>query len=68
MIDLGSLLHAVMVLIVAGVVCYLIWWLIGYCGIPEPFNKVARVIVAVAAVFICIAVLMSLVGGVPVFR
>lgn len=66
MLDLASLLHAVMVLVVAGVVCWLIWFLIDYCGIPEPFNKVARVLVAVVAVFVCIGVLLSLVGGRPV--
>jgi uncharacterized membrane protein len=68
MISLTALVSLVLYLIVGGLVFWLIWWLIGYCGIPEPFNKVARVIVAVVAVLFIIGVLLSLVGGQPIFR
>lgn len=68
MISLSALLTTVLYLIIAGLICWLIWWLIGYCNVPEPFNKVARVLVAVVAVLICIAVLLSLATGQPVFK
>lgn len=57
-----SLGSAVIWIVVAGLICWLLWWLIGFIGLPEPFNKIARVIVAVIAVVICINALMGLVG------
>ena len=68
MISLTALIHVVLVLIVVGIVCGLLWWLIGYCGLPAPFDKVARVIVAVFAVLVVIGVLLSLIGGQEIFR
>lgn len=57
-----SIGNAVIWIIVAGLICWMLWWLIGFVGLPEPFNKVARVIIAVIAVIICINALLSLVG------
>lgn len=62
MISLGGLVHAIIVLIVAGLIFWLLWWLIQCIGLPEPFNKVARVVLAVAAVLVAIGVLLSLAG------
>ncbi len=36
--------------VVFAVVAYLIFWLIGYLGVPEPIRKVAVVLLVVAAV------------------
>jgi len=55
-------------IIVIGLVFWLLWWLIGYVGLPEPFNKVARVILAVVAVIICIYFLLGLAGPLPHLR
>jgi hypothetical protein len=68
MISISAAVTVVLYLIIAGLIFGLLWWLIGYCGVPEPFNKVARVILAVLAVFVCIGILLSLVSGQPVFR
>jgi len=62
-----SLIQSLIYLICVGVVFWLIWWLIGYVALPEPFNKVARVIVAVAAVIFLINILMGLAGH-PLFH
>lgn len=62
MITLSSLVSGILFIIIAGLVFWLLFWLIAYIGLPEPFAKVARVILAVAAVFICIAILMGLAG------
>ena len=59
---LETLVALIIYLIVIGAVCWLLWWLIGFVGIPEPFNKLARGIVAVVAVLLLISVLLSLVG------
>lgn len=68
MIDLQSLLHIVLAILIAGGVCWLLWWLIGYIGLPEPFNKIARVIIAVVAVFFLINLLLGISGGTPLIR
>ena len=62
MITLTALVMAVVYLIVAGLIFYLTWWLIGYIGLPAPFDKVARAIIAIFAVLVIIGVLLSLIG------
>lgn len=61
--SLSSLINVIIYLLVVGGICWLLWWLIGYIGLPEPFNKIARVIIAVVAVLLCVNLLLSLVGG-----
>lgn len=68
MISLSGAVTVVVYLLVAGLVFGLLFWLVGYCGLPEPFNKVARVILAVLAVLVLIGLLLSLVSGQPIFR
>ena len=62
MITLSALIQCVLFIIIAGLVFSLLWWLVNYIGLPEPFAKVARVVLAIAAVFVLIAVLMGLAG------
>ena len=57
-----GLLTAVVYLIVVGAICWLLWWLIAFLAIPEPFAKIARGIVAVVAVVLIIGLLLSLLG------
>lgn len=61
-ISSSAVIHALLFLIVLGVIFWLLWWLINYIALPEPFAKVARVVLAVAAVIVIINVLLSLVG------
>ncbi len=65
--DASSLIHILIQLIVVGIVCWLLWWLLGYAGLPEPFNKIARILVAVVAVFFLINLVLGL-GGTPLVR
>ena len=62
MISGSGLISVLITLVVVGLVCYLLWWLIGYIGLPEPFNKVARVIVAVIAVVFLINLVLGFSG------
>lgn len=68
MISLSAALTLILYLVVGGLVFWLLWWLVGYCGLPQPFDKVARVILAVLAVLVLCSLLLSLVSGQPVFR
>ncbi len=62
-----DLLHLLIAVIVMGLVFYLFWWLIGYIGLPEPFDKVARVLIALVAVVFLIGILTGSVNF-PVLR
>lgn len=63
---LVGLVNFVIYLIIVGGVCWLLVWLVDYCTLPQPFNKVAKVVIAVVGVLICISALL---GGahLPVF-
>ncbi len=62
MIPIEGLIHAIVYLIVAGLIFFLLNWLIDYVGVPEPFHKVAKVVLAVFAVILVIGALLSIIG------
>ncbi len=62
-LSLGGLVPILIELVIAGLILWLLWWFIGYVGLPEPFAKVARVIIALVAVIYLINLLLSLNGG-----
>ena len=66
--DASSLMHILMQIIIVGVVCWLLWWLSGFAGLPEPFSKIARILVAVVAVFFLINLMLGMSGGTPLVR
>lgn len=68
MISVQGAVSVVIYLIVGGLVFWLLWWLINFVNPPEPFKKVASVILAILAVLVVIGALLSFVGGVPIFR
>jgi len=65
--SLEGLVGLLVTIIVLGLVFYLLWWLVGYIGLPAPFDKVARVLIGLFAVILIIGLLF---GGinVPVLR
>ena len=67
MISLSGAVTVIVYLLVAGLVFYLLMWLVNYINPPEPFKKVATVVLAVLAVLVAIGILLSLVGGQPLF-
>lgn len=68
MISATGLLSFVLYIVIIGLVFWLLFWLVDYVGIPEPFHKVAKVILAVVAVIVCIGFLLSLGTGEPLVR
>ncbi len=68
MISLSGAVSIIIYLVVVGLVFWLLWWLVNYIAPPEPFRKVANVILAILAVLVVIGILLSFVGGTPVFR
>jgi hypothetical protein len=57
------MLELLVAIVIAGIVFYLLFWFIGVCGLPEPFNKIAKIIVALAAVIFLLNLLSGLGGG-----
>lgn len=68
MISIQSAVNIVIYMVVAGLIFWLLWFLINYIAPPEPFRKVANVVLMVLAVLVCIGILLSVVGGTPMFR
>lgn len=57
-----TLVMAVVWVIIAAVLFFLLNWAIGYVGIAEPFQKVAKVIVVILVLVILVNALLMLVG------
>lgn len=57
-----SLVNAVIWIVVAGVIFWLLNWLVSYIGIGEPFSKVAKAVIAIVAVVLLINALLTI-GG-----
>lgn len=68
MISIQGAVTVVVYLIVAGMIFWLLWFLINYIDPPEPFKKVASVILMVLGVLVLIGILLTFVGGQPLFR
>lgn len=58
-----TLVGVVINIIVVGLILWLLFWLISYVGLPQPFDKVARVILAVIAVLFLVNMLLGLTGN-----
>jgi hypothetical protein len=61
-IDGQGLLNLVVELVIAGLVFWLLLWFIGWVGLPEPFLKVAKVILGLVVLIFLINVLMGFSG------
>jgi len=68
MISISMAVTVLLYLVVGGLIFWLLWWLVSYVALPEPFNKIAHVVLAVLAVFVVIGILLGVVGGTGLFR
>lgn len=62
----NSVVDALIWLVLGGLVYWLFTWALGALGIPEPFNKVAKVIGVVAAFLFVLNIILRLAGH-PLF-
>ena len=67
MISSSGILSLLVTLVLAGLIFWLVWWFINYIALPEPFNKVARVLIGLAALVFLIDLLLGM-SGHPIFR
>ena len=59
---MSGLLSLLVTIVIVGLIFWLIWWFLGQVGLPDPFGKVATVILALAAIIFLIGILT---GSVP---
>lgn len=62
---MSGLLSLLVTLVIVGLIFYCLYWLLGQIGLPEPFGKVAIVILGLAAVIFLIGLLT---GQVPTLK
>ncbi len=67
MIAGSSLLSLLIGLVVAGLIFWLVIWFVDYCGVPDPFNKVIKVICGLFVLIYLVNVLLGI-GGHPLIR
>jgi len=66
-LSVEALVELVLYLIIIGGIFWLLLFLIDYVGLPEPFAKIAKVVVMIIGVVLLINVLLSFAGH-PVFQ
>ena len=57
-----NLVNALIWIVGLGLICWLLIWFIDWCGLPAPFNKVAKVLVGLAAVIFLIRIIIRITG------
>jgi hypothetical protein len=62
-VSAGSMISVLVWFIVIALIFWLLFWLVNYIGLPEPFAKVAKVVLAVVAVLILINFLLGFLGS-----
>lgn len=59
-----SLIYLVIYMIVIGIVIWLLLYLVDNVPIPEPFHRVARIVIMVVGVLVVILLLLQFVGAI----
>lgn len=67
MIAIGGLVNLLVLCLVAGLIYWLVMWVVGQIGPPEPVAKIIRVLAAVILALVLINALLSLFGH-PIVR
>lgn len=60
-VDGRSMVEALFWVLAAGVIFWLLSWLVDFIGLPEPMNKLAKIIVAIIAVVFCLNALFIII-------
>lgn len=58
--SMEGIITALIWLVILGCIFWLAWWFIGFVGLPEPFNKVAHVLIGLAAFVLMMYFLLGL--------
>lgn len=67
MITASSIVSLLVYLVIVGLVLYVLWWGLGKIGLPEPFNKIATVLLVLLTVVLLLNILFGFTGE-PIVR
>jgi len=67
MIDAHGLIGILVYLVVWGLILWVLWWAIGAVGLPQPFAKIATVVLVLITVIVLLNLLFGFTGT-PLFR
>jgi hypothetical protein len=62
------MIQTLIYLLVVCVIIGLVWWIVDYLPVPEPLNKLIKVVSIVIGVIIIVYALLGLTGQVPSLR
>jgi hypothetical protein len=62
-VSIGGLINLLIYVVIIGLLMWLALWIIGQLPLPEPFGRIATIIVYVIAVLVVILLLLQLVQG-----
>jgi hypothetical protein len=62
MISGQELVSVLIYLVIWGLILYVLWWGIGKIGLPEPFGKIAIVVLVVLTVLVLLNLLLGFAG------
>lgn len=62
------MINTLIYLLIICVVIGLIWWVVDYLPVPEPLNKLIKVVSIVIGVIVIIYALLGIAGMAPVVR
>lgn len=54
--------------VIYGLIFYLLHWFIGFVGLPQPFYKIAIVLIALGAIIVLIGILTGSVHPFPILN
>ncbi len=66
MISISALVHVVLALIIGGLIVGILHWAIDAAGTPQPYNRVAKVILIVLTVLILCGALLGMISVKPI--
>jgi uncharacterized membrane protein YwzB len=67
MINGSMLLNLLIQLVIGGLILAVVWWALAQFALPEPFAKIAKVLVVLFVVIWLVNLLLTL-GGHPIVR
>lgn len=59
------MIHTLIYVLVVCIVIGLVWWVADYLPVPEPLNKLLKIVSIVIGVIVIIYALIALPGGLP---
>jgi hypothetical protein len=67
MISSSALIALLIQLVIFGLIMWVLWWGLAKIGLPEPFAKIATVVLVIITVLFLVNILLGL-GGHPLVR